>query len=56
MKKIIITFGFLFIVSACAPEVGSARWCDMMDDKPKGEWTANEAGDYAQSCVFGRDE
>ncbi len=56
MKKTLITLSFSILVSACAPEVGSARWCDMMDDKPKGEWTTNEAGEYAQSCVFNRDD
>ncbi len=38
---------------ACAPEVGSDRWCKAMEDKPKGEWSANEAGDYAKHCVLG---
>ena len=23
-----------------------------MDNKPKGEWTANEAGDYAKYCML----
>ncbi len=56
MKKTFITISFTFLITACATEVGSERWCDMMDDKPKGEWTANDAGEYASSCVFGRDE
>jgi hypothetical protein len=40
-------------LSACAPEVGSEKWCEGMDDKPKGDWTANEAKAYAKYCVFG---
>ena len=40
---------------ACAPKVGSERWCDGMDDKPKGEWTANDATAYAKHCVLGID-
>jgi hypothetical protein len=40
-------------VAACAPEVGSEAWCRRMDDTPKGDWTANEAADYARSCLFG---
>ena len=36
----------------CAPEVGSEAWCKKMDEKPKGDWTANEAGDYAKHCII----
>ena len=44
----------LFVVSltACSPEVGSDKWCQQMSDKNKGDWTANEAADYAKHCVF----
>ena len=42
----------LAAAAACAPEVGSERWCDMMDEKSKGDWTANEAADYARHCVL----
>ncbi len=39
-------------LSGCAPEVGSERWCKAMDEKPKGDWTANEALDYAEHCLI----
>lgn len=39
-------------LAGCAPEVGSEKWCKQLDEKPKGEWTANEAGDYAKHCIF----
>jgi hypothetical protein len=39
-------------VTACAPEVGTEAWCKQMDKKPKGDWSANEAGDYAKHCIF----
>jgi len=39
-------------LAACAPEVGSERWCASMDEKPGGDWTANEAGDYARHCLI----
>lgn len=45
----LITVCFLF---ACAPEVGSKKWCDNLEDKPKGDWTANEATDYAKHCLI----
>ncbi|MCL9774127.1 DUF3012 domain-containing protein [Vibrio methylphosphonaticus] len=51
MKKILL---MLFITSsliACT-EVGSETWCQDMKEKPKGDWTANEASDYAKHCIF----
>ena len=39
-------------VTACAPEVGTEAWCKQMDKKAKGDWSANEAGDYAKHCIF----
>lgn len=42
-------FGFL---TACEPEVGSEDWCKDMKAKPKGDWTANEAADFAKNCVL----
>lgn len=39
-------------VSACAPEVGSDEWCVDMKEKPKGDWSANEAADFAKHCVL----
>jgi hypothetical protein len=47
----ILMLGVLSL-AACAPEVGSERWCASMDEKPKGDWTANEAGDYARHCLI----
>lgn len=44
--------GAFFLVSACSPEVGSEDWCQMMKDKAKGDWTANEAADFTQYCIF----
>ena len=39
-------------VTACAPEVGSPEWCEDMTEKDKGEWTGNEAADFAKHCIF----
>ena len=44
------------VVAGCAPEVGSKKWCEQLAEKPKGDWTANEAKDYAKHCVFRSDE
>jgi len=39
------------LLAGCAP-VGSGRWCAAMKSKPKGDWTANEAMDFAKHCVL----
>jgi hypothetical protein len=40
----------LFI--GCSPTIGSKEWCQDMREKPKGDWTANEAADFAKYCIF----
>ncbi len=40
------------LVAACSPEVGSKEWCEDLKKKPKGDWTANEAADFAKNCIF----
>ena len=43
---------FSLFLAGCEPEVGSDAWCENMVDKSKGDWTANEATEFARSCVF----
>ncbi len=43
---------FMAGLSGCAPEVGSDKWCKQMSEKDSGDWSANEAADYAKHCVF----
>ncbi|MCW8885869.1 MAG: DUF3012 domain-containing protein [Motiliproteus sp.] len=43
---------FSFVLAGCSPEVGSDGWCQDMKAKPKGDWTTNEAADFAKHCVF----
>jgi len=55
MTRIITVVALLLsvaVVAACAPEVGSDAWCTAMENKPKGDWSGNEAKDYAKHCVF----
>jgi len=40
------------LIAGCAPEVGSDAWCEDMKKKPKGDWTATEAKDFAKHCIF----
>lgn len=50
--RILSLMAIVIIFSACTPEVGSDAWCVHMKEKPKGDWTANEAGAYAEHCLF----
>ncbi|WP_037469379.1 DUF3012 domain-containing protein [Shewanella marina] len=52
ITAMLVVIGFTLGLSACSPEVGSDAWCKKMDAKPKGDWTANQAADYAKHCVF----
>ncbi|WNK00403.1 DUF3012 domain-containing protein [Thalassospiraceae bacterium LMO-JJ14] len=59
MLKLTRRFGFLAFaiiaiggLSACSPEVGSKEWCEDLKEKPKGDWSANEAADFAKHCVL----
>ena len=55
MNKAICTFIALLLVTslaACAPEIGSVEWCEDMDEKEKGDWSSNEAAEYAKNCIF----
>lgn len=54
--KKVVTLGavalFGLTVAACAPEVGSPEWCEQMKEKPKGDWTSNEAAEFAKNCLM----
>ena len=50
--RVAIVLALAALLAACSPEVGSEEWCEEMKNKPKGEWTANEATDFAKHCVF----
>lgn len=57
--KLLTFFAAFFILiglAACSPEVGSEKWCQMMQDKPKGDWSANEAADFTRHCIFPSDD
>ena len=41
-----------FLTAGCDPEIGSDAWCADMKEKPKGDWTVNEAADFAKHCVL----
>ena len=39
-------------LSACQDEVGSQSWCQDMREKPKTEWSSQNAVDYAKNCLL----
>ncbi len=55
---ILRVFGIAFLlavaplITACEPEVGSKEWCEKMKQKPKGDWSANEAAEFTKSCII----
>lgn len=52
MKRCLSVFLAVLFLAGCSPEVGSEAWCNDLKEKPKGDWTANEAADFAKHCVF----
>lgn len=50
--KRLLLLSLLTLAAGCAPEVGSERWCEKLKEKPKGDWSANEAKDFAKHCLF----
>jgi hypothetical protein len=55
IKRLVVAATALLLLgalSACEPEVGSERWCEAMRDKPRGDWSANDALEFARHCVI----
>ena len=52
LRRVGVIVGLVAFIAACSPEVGSKEWCDDMKNKPKGDWTANEAADFAKHCIL----
>ncbi len=48
-----VVFGAVAVLlAACSPEVGGDERCNDMKEKATGDWTANEAADFAKHCVL----
>jgi hypothetical protein len=54
MKFVLLLLLSGLLLGACA-KTGSPEWCENMEEKSKGDWTANEAGDYTKYCLMGLD-
>lgn len=53
--KLIVPLLSVFALAACGEQIGSEEWCSKLEDKDKGDWTIEEAGDYTKYCVLGMD-
>ena len=49
---VILSGLFILLLSSCAAEVGSEKWCANMKEKEKADWTVDEATDFAKHCVL----
>jgi len=54
-RPLLTTLSAALLVAACSDPIGSERWCEQQQDKPKTEWTLEEAGDYTKYCVMNMD-
>lgn len=52
IKLISISSILAIVLLGCSPDVGTKEWCKELKEKPKGEWTANELGNYTKHCIF----
>ncbi len=50
--RVLISLLFALLALGCAPEVGSEAWCEKMKETPKGDWSANDAAEFAKSCIL----
>lgn len=50
--RILGSIALCLLLAAC-DRVGSEAWCENMQEKPTGEWTLDETGDYTKYCVLG---
>ena len=53
--RLIIPLIATLALAACGDRVGSDAWCEKQKEKPKGEWTMEEASNYTKYCVLGMD-
>lgn len=52
ISKLLAGAMLIFAVTACTPEVGSDQWCSKMKATPTGDWTANQAANFAKHCLL----
>lgn len=48
----VLLTAFMATLTACSPEVGSDAWCEDMKQTPTGDWSTNQATDFAKHCLL----
>ncbi len=56
LASIVFGLAAATVAAGCAPEVGSERWCETMRETPRGDWSTNNALDFARHCVLSEGE
>lgn len=51
MKTGLLSLVATFVLASCAPEPSSDTWCKNMAEKPKADWSMNDAAEFAKSCL-----
>ena len=51
MKKLLLLSSAL-LLTACAAEPGSEKWCEAKKEQPKSEWTMDDAGIFTKNCII----
>lgn len=51
-KRFVLPALLILALGGCAPEIGSDKWCAQLKAKPKGDWSLNEAADFAKHCIL----
>jgi len=52
LRAITMSLFSIFVLAACAPEVGSDDWCAELKKSPNGDWTVDEVTNYAKFCLL----
>ncbi|WP_426416019.1 DUF3012 domain-containing protein [Aestuariirhabdus sp. LZHN29] len=52
LKILLLALSSALLTTACSPDIGSEAWCKALKEKPKGDWSSNEAADYTKHCLF----
>jgi len=52
LRTMLVGLFSVFMLAACAPEVGSDEWCAALKKNPKGDWTVDETTNYAKHCLL----
>jgi hypothetical protein len=50
MIKSVYLLGAVLALAACTPEVGSEKWCEALQKRPKTQWSFDEGVAYTKHC------